>query len=52
MVALWMTCLPSSVRAEANMAAPGFDAAGSDARAIEIADEVMVALGGREGTRR
>jgi len=31
-----------------NPAAPGFNAAGSDARAIEIADQVMRAMGGRE----
>jgi hypothetical protein len=32
----------------ANPAAPGFDAAGSDARAIEIADRTMEAMGGRD----
>lgn len=32
---------------ETNPPSPGFDAAGSDARAIVIADEVMKALGGR-----
>ncbi len=31
-----------------NPAAPGFDAAGSDARAVQIADEVMAAMGGRK----
>ena len=31
-----------------NPPAPGFDVAGSDARAVEIADQVMAALGGRE----
>ncbi len=31
-----------------NPAADGFDAAGSDARAIKIADEVMAAMGGRK----
>jgi len=31
-----------------NPAAPGFDAAGSDARALQIADEVMAAMGGRK----
>ena len=30
-----------------NPAMPGFDADASDAKAIEIADEVMEALGGR-----
>ena len=39
--------LPSVIWAEDNPAAPGFDAAASDARAVEIADEVMAALGGR-----
>lgn len=33
--------------AAGNPPAEGFDAAGSDARAVEIADEVMTALGGR-----
>ncbi len=33
--------------AEENPAASGFDAAGSDARAVVIADEVMRAMGGR-----
>ncbi len=32
---------------EANPPAPGFDLAGSDPRAVRIADEVMQALGGR-----
>lgn len=32
----------------ANPAAPGFDAAGSDARAMQIADQVMAAMGGRK----
>ena len=32
----------------ANPAASGFDAAGSDARAVQIADEVMAAMGGRK----
>ena len=31
-----------------NPAAPGFDAAGSDARAVQVADEVMAAMGGRK----
>jgi hypothetical protein len=34
--------------AEANPPAPGFNAAGSDERAIAIADEVMLAMGGRQ----
>jgi hypothetical protein len=33
---------------EENPPAPGFDAAGSDTRAIEIADAVMTAMGGRD----
>jgi hypothetical protein len=37
----------SCAHAEDNPALPGFRAAASDARAIEIADEVMAALGGR-----
>ena len=32
----------------ANPALPGFDSEGSDAKAIEIADKVMAAMGGRE----
>lgn len=34
--------------AEGNPAAPGFNAAASDPQAIEIADQVMVELGGRQ----
>ena len=34
-------------RRPANPPAPGFDFAGSDARAVEIADEVMAPMGGR-----
>ena len=37
-----------TVTAEENPAAEGFDAAGSDAKAIEIADAVMAAMGGRK----
>ncbi len=33
---------------ESNPPAPGFDLAGSDAKAIEIADQVMAAMGGRD----
>jgi hypothetical protein len=36
-----------TVIAEVNPAAEGFDAAGSDAAAIALADEVMEAMGGR-----
>lgn len=39
--------LPLSAFAESNPPAPGFDAAGSDAKAIEIADAVMERMGGR-----
>lgn len=35
-------------RSSANPPAPGFDATGSDARAVQIADEVMNAMGGRK----
>lgn len=38
----------SSKKISDNPAAPGFNAAGSDARAIAIADEVMQAMGGRK----
>ncbi|MBK7641547.1 MAG: hypothetical protein IPJ19_00630 [Planctomycetes bacterium] len=37
----------SQPAADANPACPGFDSAGSDPKAIAIADEVMQALGGR-----
>lgn len=36
-----------TVAGEENPAAPGFNTAGSDAEAIAIADQVMVAMGGR-----
>ena len=39
---------PYASQAEDNPALPGFRAAASDPRAIEIADEVMQALGGRQ----
>lgn len=38
----------SQARANQNAAAPGFNAAASDAKAIVLADEVMLKLGGRE----
>ncbi len=41
-------CSRNSGSQPGNPAAPGFDAAGSDAKAIEIADRVMQALGGRQ----
>jgi hypothetical protein len=37
-----------TVPTEVNPAAEGFDAAGSDAAAIALADEVMLAMGGRQ----
>lgn len=40
--------LASACFAQKNPAAPGFDAAGSDAKAIEIADQVMENMGGRK----
>jgi len=40
--------LVSPVAASDNPAAPGFNAAASDPRAIEIADQVMAGLGGRQ----
>lgn len=47
-IALLLTIPPGAATASENPPAPGFDAAGSDARAIEIADRVMAAMGGRE----
>lgn len=44
-------CAPPSnqaPKATANPAAPGFNAAASDAKAIQIADQVMEAMGGRQ----
>ena len=38
----------SQSKKSVNPPAPGFDAAGSDARAVQIADEVMAAMGGRK----
>lgn len=44
-----ITLLPSAFAQKSkNPPAPGFDAAGSDARAVDIADEVMAAMGGRK----
>ncbi|MFQ5447651.1 MAG: hypothetical protein ACE5FF_12030 [Saprospiraceae bacterium] len=42
------TLAACSVTRQANPAAAGFDSTGSDAKAIEIAGEVMAALGGRK----
>jgi hypothetical protein len=44
LIALTFSCQ----KGEVNPPAPGFNAAGSDQKAIEIADEVMKAMGGRE----
>lgn len=46
-VALISAIIVSVAVAEENPAAPGFDTAGSDAKAIEIADQIMETLGGR-----
>ena len=45
---LMLLLAAGAARAEENPPAPGFDAAGSDAAAIEIADRVMEAMGGRQ----
>lgn len=42
-----LLCLPATTAGEENPPAPGFDLAGSDPRALEIADAVMERLGGR-----
>jgi len=46
LTALVVTASPALLGAE-NPPAPGFDLEGSDARAVEIADQVMEAMGGR-----
>jgi hypothetical protein len=46
-VALVPLCLGAAALGAQNPPADGFDAAGSDARAIAVADEVMEAMGGR-----
>lgn len=45
--AIWLHCSPK-ISAPVNPPAPGFNAASSDTRAIQIADEVMNAMGGRK----
>lgn len=45
-VGILTACVPKITHAQ-NPAAPGFNAAGSDAQAVTIADEVMQAMGGR-----
>lgn len=42
-----VSCTAQSKKSS-NPAAPGFDAAGSDAKAVQIADEAMAAMGGRK----
>nr|MBP6811109.1 hypothetical protein [Saprospiraceae bacterium] len=44
---LFTTCAPKTRQPE-NLPAPGFNVANSDAKAIAIADEVMLAMGGRQ----
>ena len=46
---LWLSVVLAIGQAKKgpNPATPGFDATGSDARAVQIADAVMVAMGGR-----
>lgn len=41
------TATPLTTNVDPNPAAPGFNAAGSDARAVALADSVMLAMGGR-----
>jgi hypothetical protein len=45
---LLTSCQQTSNSTEENAPMPGFNAAGSDARAIQVADEVMKAQGGRK----
>ncbi|MFN0215784.1 MAG: hypothetical protein ACKVT2_16115 [Saprospiraceae bacterium] len=47
LVGLLAACSPKTTPPQ-NPAAPGFNTAGSDAKAITIADEVMLAMGGRQ----
>ena len=47
-ILLFTSCQQTSDPKEENAAMPGFNSAGSDARAIQIADEVMKAQGGRK----
>ncbi len=39
---------PAQFRTSANPPAPGFDEAGSDPKAVDLADVVMKAMGGRK----
>ena len=52
LLTLGLSGLVTAAGATDNPPAPGFDAAGSDERAIEIADEVMESLGGRQAWDR
>ncbi len=45
---LLLLATPMLAQKKGNPAAPGFDMAGSDKRAIQVADEVMAAQGGRK----
>ncbi len=47
-ISMWTGCFSSKSMVDENPAAPGFNSAGSDAKAIAIADEVMNAMGGRQ----
>lgn len=52
----WLACsllaAAAAATAQTNPAAPGFDLAGSDPEAIEIADAVMESMGGRQAWDR
>ncbi|MBO0938545.1 hypothetical protein J2I47_18480 [Fibrella sp. HMF5335] len=45
---MFLLTTPLLAQKKNNLAAPGFDMAGSDKRAVQIADEVMAAQGGRK----
>lgn len=49
-ILLWLSvaAVVAQVKKSPNPPVPGFDVAGSDARAVQIADAVMAAIGGRE----
>ncbi|HFA47610.1 MAG TPA: hypothetical protein ENJ95_01175 [Bacteroidetes bacterium] len=48
LASFFTACQQANQAAGANPPAPGFNAEGSDAKAIAIADEVMAAMGGRQ----
>lgn len=52
LAALLSACAPQAPAHDPNPPAPGFDQAGSDSRAIALADTVMKVLGGREAWDR